>query len=164
MPGAGKSTIGALLAKLTSRQFIDTDVLIQISEDCSLQNIVDNYGYMAFRNIEEKVIFGLDCHSHVIATGGSAVYSQTAMRHLKSNGIIIFLDVDLQILKARVHDFDTRGLSKRPAQNLVDLFKERFTLYKKYADITVKCSNLSQELVCTEIINKLPPLFDNSSE
>jgi shikimate kinase len=155
MPGAGKSTVGIILAKLTSRDFIDTDVLIQISQGRFLQNIVDAEGHMALRRIEEDILLGLNCCNHVIATGGSAVYSHVAMEHLKSNGIVVFLDVDLSTLESRVHDFDTRGLAKRPDQSFSDLFKERIILYRKYADITVDCVDLSQEEVCAQIMKRV---------
>ena len=155
MPGAGKSTVGVILAKLTSRDFIDTDVLIQISQCRLLQNIVDTEGYMALRRIEEDILLGLHCYNHVIATGGSAVYSQAAMEHLKSSGIIVFLDVDLSTLESRVRDFDTRGLAKRPDQSFSDLSKERIILYRKYADVTIDCANLLQEEVSAQIIKRV---------
>jgi shikimate kinase len=155
MPGAGKSTVGVILAKLTSRGFIDTDVLIQISQARLLQDIVDSEGHVALRRSEEDIILGLHSHHHVIATGGSAVYSPAAMEHLKSDGVVIFLDVDLPTLESRVQDFDTRGLAKRPDQSFSDLFEERIILYRKYADITVDCTGLSHEEVCAEIIKRV---------
>ena len=155
MPGSGKSTVGVILARLTSRDFIDTDVLIQLSQGRTLQDIVDTEGYMKLREIEEKEILALNCNNHVIATGGSAAYSHKAMTHLKSKGIIIFLKVDLPTLESRIQDFDTRGLAKRPDQSFADLFEERYTLYKRYADITIECTVLSQEELCETIIKKI---------
>jgi shikimate kinase len=155
MPGSGKSTVGVILAKLTSRDFVDGDVLIQTSQDRSLQDIVDTEGHMALRRIEEEVLVALHCINHVIAPGGSAAYSHAAMTHLKSNGVVIFLDVDLPTLESRIHDFDTRGLAKRPDQTFTDLFEERFALYTKYADITIQCADLTQEEVCDRIIMEL---------
>ena len=155
MPGAGKSTVGVILAKLTSRNFIDTDVLIQIAQGRLLQDIVDMEGYMALRRTEEDILLSLRCDHHVIATGGSAVYSPAAMEHLKSNGIVVFLDVDLSTLESRVRDFDTRGLAKRPDQSFSNLFKERIILYRKYADVTIDCVGLSQEEVCAQIIKRV---------
>ncbi len=152
MPGSGKSTVGVILAKLMSLSFVDTDVIIQTQQGRSLQDIVDGEGYLALRKIEEEVLLKLDCRNHVIATGGSAVYSRAAMNHLKSNGIVVFLNVDLETLKFRVHDFDTRGLAKRPDQSIDDLFAERFALYRKYADITVDCVGLTHEEVCARIV------------
>ena len=155
MPGSGKSTVGIILAKLLSLNFIDTDVLIQTRENRSLQDIVDRDGYLALRRIEEKVIAGLVCEGHVIATGGSAVYSECAMQHLLATGTIIFLDVDMKTLKARVRDYETRGLAKRPEQTVDDLFRERFVLYRKYAEITVNCIGLTHEEVCARIVAEL---------
>jgi shikimate kinase len=154
MPGSGKSTVGVILAKLASCGFIDTDVLIQTSEGRSLQEIVDTDGYMALRKIEQEVLLHIDCRNHVIATGGSAVYSHSAMEHLKRSGLIIFLDVDIATLELRIRDFESRGLAKLPDQTLADLFRERHPLYRKYADITVACARLTHEEVCVCIIEK----------
>jgi len=154
MPGAGKSTVGVILAKQTSRDFVDTDVLIQTSQERTLQDIVDIDGYAVLRKIEEDVLLGLFVQNHVIATGGSAVYSDRAMTQLKLDGLVIFLDVDLPTLVSRVHDFRTRGLAKRPDQSFADLFHERLTLYTKYADTIIKCAGLTQEEVCARIIDQ----------
>jgi shikimate kinase len=148
MPGAGKSTIGVLLAKLTCRSFVDTDVLIQSQEGRPLQEIVDKDGHLALRAIEEQVIVGHGCMGCVIATGGSAVYSPAAMAHLKKHGTVVFLDADLPTLEARVRDLDTRGLAKRPDQSFHDLFDERVPLYRQYADITIDCSGRTHDEVC----------------
>jgi len=155
MPGAGKSTAGVILAKLTSRAFVDTDLLIQTYYGQSLQSIVDKDGHMALRDIEEKVILDLDCNDSVIATGGSAVYSDAAMMHLRNKGISVFLDVDLPTLQSRINDFETRGLAKRPDQTLSDLFKERNPLYEKYADMRINCAGLTQEEINNAIIKLL---------
>ncbi len=155
MPGSGKSTVGIILAKLASMEFIDTDILIQTSQGKTLQDIIDMNGYMELRKIEERILLGVDHTSHVIATGGSAPYSDKAMTHLKKNGTMVFLHADITTLRKRIHNFDTRGLAKRPDQSLSDLFEERLSLYKKYADITINSSNLSQEEVCHEILERL---------
>jgi shikimate kinase len=155
MPGAGKSTVGVILAKRTMRAFVDTDVLIQTSRGRTLQDIVDADGYLVLRKIEEEVLRGLQVRRHVIATGGSAVYSEVAMAHLRSNGIAIFLDADLPTITSRIKDFGTRGLAKRPDQDLADLFRERVELYRKYADIIIPCGDRDQEEVCASIIEEL---------
>ncbi len=155
MPGAGKSTVGVILAKRTSRDFLDTDLLIQTAQGRSLQQIVDTDGYLALRKIEEEVLLGLILHHHVIATGGSAAYSDAAMSHLKSKGVVVFLNVDIPTLCERLHDFDTRGIAKRPDQSFAELFEERFTLYTKYADVIIECGKLTQEQVCTIIVEEL---------
>lgn len=160
MPGSGKSTVGVILAKLTRRAFVDTDLLIQKEEGRSLQDIVDRDGYLKLRELEEKTILKLECRSHIIATGGSAVYSLAAMTHLKTDGITVFLNVDLQLLLARVKDFGTRGLAKRPDQSVADLFSERHALYKKYADMIIDCKGITHEEVCARIIEELKTRSD----
>ena len=151
MPGAGKSTVGVILAKRTARDFVDTDLLIQKTEKRSLQEILDADGYLGLRRIEERVLLSMELCGHVIATGGSAVYSDAAMDHLRRVGIIVFLDVDLDAIKSRVTDFDSRGIAKRADQSFEALFEERRVLYRKYADITIDGARLNQDQVCEGI-------------
>jgi len=155
MPGAGKSTVGVILAKKTKRAFVDTDVLIQTSQGRTLQDIVDTDGHLVLRKIEEDTILGLSVRNNVIATGGSAVYSDRAMVHLKSDGILIFLDVDLAALEVRIHDYSTRGLAKRPEQTFAELFDERLKLFRKHADISIKCGSRTQEQVSEMIMGEV---------
>lgn len=155
MPGSGKSTVGVILAKKTMKDFVDTDILIQKSQSRPLQDIVDKDGYLVLREIEEAELLKLDVRNHVISTGGSAVYGDRAMAHLKSDGIAVFLDVTLDTLEARVPDFSTRGLAKRPDQSFSELFDERNALYRRYADVTVKCDGLTPEQVCATIMAKV---------
>jgi len=154
MPGAGKSTVGVLLAKWTARDFVDTDVLIQTSQGRTLQAIVDTDGYAMLRKIEEGVLLGLSVRNSVIATGGSAVHSDAAMAHLRTHGILVFLDASLATLESRVHDFGTRGVAIRPGQSFSELFDERRVLYIKHADITITCDGMTHEQVCERIIEK----------
>lgn len=155
MPGSGKSTVGVILAKMLAKSFLDTDILIQNQENSTLQNIVDRAGHMVLREIEERVLLGISCRDHIIATGGSAAYSETAMNHLRQHGIIIYLHADLQTLQQRVQNYKTRGLAKRPDQSFHDLFHERLSLYEQYADFVIESSNLTQEQVCERIIQRL---------
>jgi len=151
MPGSGKSTVGVILAKRTSRDFVDTDVLIQTTEGRSLQDILDAEGHLRLRAIEKRVLLGLSVADHVIATGGSAAYSAAAMAHLKEDGIIVYLDVDIDTLLRRVDDFDTRGIAKAPDQTFAGLFEERGALYRAHADVTIPASHMTQEQVCAAI-------------
>lgn len=162
MPGSGKSTVGIILAKMMAKNFVDTDVLIQLEENRTLQEIVDGEGHMALRHIEERVLLGVNHRHHVIATGGSAAYSHKAMNHLSRNGIIIFLNADLPCLRSRIQNYETRGLAKKPDQTFQDLFEERFQLYTRYADITVDCSQLSQEQVCWKIMSEIEELSEKN--
>lgn len=155
MPGAGKSTIGVILAKQSARDFVDTDVLIQLAEERSLQDILDTEGYMALRKIEERVLLNLHCRHHVISTGGSAVYSDVAMTNLKKDGIAVFLHVELAEIKKRLIDMETRGIAQSPEQTFEELYEERQFLYRKYADLTIACADRAQEEISMLICEKL---------
>jgi len=155
MPGAGKSTIGVMLAKRMAKDFLDTDVLIQVVTAHSLQHILDENGYLGLRDVEEKVILSLDCDNHVIATGGSAAYSDRAMHHLSAQGTIVFLDVPFEVIETRVSDYGTRGIARREGQSFHDLFEERRPLYERYAAITVACGTRNQDELCDELITLL---------
>lgn len=155
MPGAGKSSLGITLAQRTGKNFLDTDSLIEKTQGKTLQDIIDSLGYMELRRIEENIILKIIHTNHVISTGGSAPYSHKAMIHLKKNGIVIFLDVTIEILKKRIYNFDTRGLAKRPDQSFEELFEERRTLYEKYADIIIENSFTSLDQTCKDIFKKL---------
>lgn len=157
MPGAGKSTVGVLLAKRTTRSFLDADLVVQSQQDRPLQRILDEEGYRRFREIEEETLLGLEVRRSVIATGGSAVYSPGAMAHLKRGAVVVFLDMDLATLEARLRDFDTRGIARAPGQSLADLYAERQPLYAEHADVEIDCRGRSQEEICSSIMAALNP-------
>jgi len=151
MPGAGKSTLGVILAKALSLPFLDTDIHIQTEEGKPLQEIIRELGMDGFKRLEERHICSLQCRGHVIATGGSAVYSHMAMDHLRSRGIIIYLDLSLDLLARRILDMDARGIVRGPGQNLDVLFQERKPLYEKYSDIRIRCDGKGHEQIVNEI-------------
>lgn len=137
MPGAGKSTVGVLLAKRLGYHFTDTDLLLQTKEHCRLQQIIAKVGLEAFKRLEEETLCSLNTAHSVIATGGSAVYSERAMAHLKGLGKLVFLDVPFTELSSRVRDMDSRGLVIGPNESFADLYKERRPLYETYAEVTI---------------------------
>ena len=141
MPGAGKSTIGVVLAKTAALEFVDTDILIQKQTGRKLQDIIDRDGIDEFLKIEGKVISALDCKNSVIATGGSAVFSEKAMDNLRRDGVIVYLDVPLDEIKRRVDNITTRGIAMKSGETLETVYNERLPLYRKYADITVNCGD-----------------------
>ncbi len=151
MPGSGKSTVGVLLAKASGMDFVDTDLLIQSRAGATLQTIVDENGYEALREVEEQVLLSLSLSHHVIATGGSVVYSEPGMAHLRQSSVVVFLDVTLETVRERIGNYSLRGISKRPDQTIEDLFEERLDLYRRYADITVTCDDRSMEAVCSAV-------------
>jgi shikimate kinase len=154
MPGSGKSTVGIILAKYLSSGFIDTDVLIQINRQKSLQEIINESDYLHLREVEEKEILKINIRDHVIATGGSAVYSKKAMAHLQDISTIVFLEVEFNEILKRIHNFETRGIAKAKSQTFQELFNERQFLYRKYAEFTVDCNILSQEEIADIISSK----------
>jgi shikimate kinase len=157
MPGAGKSTIGIILAKNLGLGFIDTDILIQINQQKSLQQIIEESDHLNLRDIEEKEILKINIQNHVIATGGSVAYSKKAMTHLIGLSTIIFLEARFEVIKNRIHNFGTRGIAKDKNQTFEELFEERQRLYKKYADITIDCNELSQEELARQIQKSTTP-------
>lgn len=155
MPGCGKSTVGVLLAKRLGLGFTDTDLIIQQQTGRTLQNIVDGDGYQALRRVEAQVLLALDVRGHVIATGGSAVYSAPAMEHLSRSGVVVFLDISLEEVKRRIGDHSLRGISRQPDQTLDHLFRERFELYRRCAQICVRAGDYTPEQVCDAVVAEL---------
>ena len=151
MPGAGKSTVGVVLAKRLGLGFVDTDLLIQLRAGKQLQEIIDKEGLQKFRRLEEQALLEFDVCNTVIATGGSAVYSDAAMRHLGQIGTIIFLDLPLAELEQRLQDMATRGLVIDPNATLADLYDERLPLYRGWADITIETRDINLEQVVETI-------------
>jgi shikimate kinase len=151
MPGAGKSTVGVLLAKRLGYQFIDTDLLLQTRHHCRLQEIIAREGLAAFKQIEEDVLCSLATSHSVVATGGSAVYSERAMAHLMQLGQLVFIDIPLDELLTRVNDMDSRGLVIGPEETYQHLYFERQPLYKKYAEVSVAGGGLTVEAVAAAI-------------
>ncbi|GMV91912.1 MAG: hypothetical protein AMXMBFR82_16900 [Candidatus Hydrogenedentota bacterium] len=155
MPGVGKSTIGVLLAKELSRSFLDTDVFIQSQESRRLREIIRDEGMNVFRALEERYILTLDCREHVIATGGSVVYSPAAMEHLRSDGVLVHLSLPIDILATRIGDLNARGVVRSDGQSLPDLYAERMPLYARYRDAEVECAGQSHEQVVAAILRLL---------
>ncbi len=143
MPGCGKSTVGVLLAKLIGFSFIDSDLLIQQSEGRKLFEIINEKGNDYFAYVEERINSEIDTKNTVIATGGSVIYGEKAMKHLKEIGTVVFLRVELCELERRITNLNTRGIVFKDGEGLSELFLERMPLYEKYADIIVDCNTES---------------------
>ncbi|BFM20603.1 shikimate kinase [Gilvimarinus japonicus] len=152
MPGVGKSTVGVLLAKELAREFVDTDLLIQTHAGKTLQDIVYDADYQHLRELEEATVLSLVCDRHVVATGGSVVYSEPAMGLLKSLGQVVFLDVDLAEVQRRVDNLSTRGIASPDGHGLADIYAERLPLYQRHADITIDCRGKTPAEIVSEVI------------
>lgn len=152
MPGAGKSTIGVVLAKTLGYLFLDTDLLIQQLEGALLQDIVNTKGVELFKKIEEDALISLHVDHTVVSTGGSAVYSAKAMHHLRSLGTVIYLQLPFAEIERRINNITTRGLAMDKGKTLHDLYQERLPLYEQYADVIVDCDGAGVEEVVAKIM------------
>jgi shikimate kinase len=151
MPGAGKSTVGVILAKRLGYHFIDTDLVIQAQEKCRLQEIIDKQGLESFRKIEEQILLGLFTRRCVIATGGSVIYSHEGINAIRQTGQMIYLQVPLNELHQRIADMGQRGLVIGKNQSFEQLHAERTPLYEKFADLIIACAGLNAEQVAARI-------------
>ena len=144
MPGAGKSTVGVVAAKILGKHFIDADLLIQGRFGRTLAVLIDELGPEGFIEIENEVLREIECENTLVATGGSAIYSEEAMAHLKSLGTIVYLEVSLEELKERLGELAERGVVMRgDCASIDDLYVERVPLYERWADITIEVAKVS---------------------
>lgn len=157
MPGAGKSTVGVLLAKSLGMDFVDTDLEIQRYHGMLLQDMIDEFGIAGFLKAEEQAILKGSYNHTVIATGGSVVYSSKAMAHLKKGAVVIYLKVDIGTLQKRINNIATRGIAMSRNQTLNDIYLERTPLYEQYADIIIDCSDKDVEGAVESILGSLNP-------
>ena len=155
MPGAGKSTIGVVLAKRLGFRFVDSDLVIQDKYGKLLHELIDEFGVDGFWEIENRVNAELDVQKSVIATGGSAVYGREAMEHFRKTGIVVYLKLPYEELAERLGDLYLRGVTLLPGQTLEDLYKERTPLYEKYAHITINCQGKMIRELVAEVAEKL---------
>jgi len=151
MPGAGKSTVGVVLAKNMGLRFLDSDICIQEQEKCLLHEIIARDGLDGFIEVENRVNASLTVENSVIATGGSVVYGKEAMQHLKQIGKVVYLQLPFEEIKERLGDLTKRGVAVRNGQTLQALYEERTPLYEKYADVVVDCHNKAIREIVTEI-------------
>lgn len=152
MPASGKSTLGVQLAKWMSMGFIDTDLLVQARAGQSMQAYQDEFGMEAYRELECDTARSVVCENCIIATGGSVVYYDEAMRHLHSIARILFLDAPYAEIRRRIGDTSRRGVVMRPGMTLEDLHAERRPLYLRHADTVIDCAGKGQDAILGEII------------
>lgn len=155
MPGVGKSTVGVLLAKRLGLGFLDTDVHIQTLEGRRLSEIIQQESLAGFCRIEERRVLSISPLGCVIATGGSVVYSERAMSHLRNGAVIVHLDLAPSLLKQRLDNMDARGVVRTPGQTVADLYRERNPLYRRYEDMRIDCGVSSPEEVIATIVKEL---------
>lgn len=139
MPGAGKSTVGVVLAKKLGYSFVDSDLVIQETYGKLLHELIEENGVEGFWKIENDVNASINRHRSIIATGGSAIYGKEAMEHLREIGTVVYLKLPYAVIEDRLGDLNARGVTLRPGQTLRDLYEERVPLYEKYAHVVVEC-------------------------
>lgn len=158
MPACGKSTLGVVMAKHLGYDFIDTDILIQREHLQTLPELIERFGVEGFLDIEGELLSRISpAHPSVIATGGSAVHRECAMRHLRELGTVVYLRVSLDVLKTRINAPEERGVAMEKGTGLDGLFSLRAPLYEKYAHITVDEGEDSQ----AALVERLLWLFDS---
>ncbi len=155
MPGCGKSTVGVVLAKALAMDFVDSDLVIQKETGKRLSQLIDEMGDEGFRAVENRINAALDVHNSVVATGGSVVYGEEAMRHLKAIGTVIYLKLSCEAIADRLGDLHARGVTIQPGWTLRDLYDERVPLYEKWADTTVDCEQMKLREVVGWIQEKI---------
>ena len=155
MPASGKSSVGVVLAKRLGKKFVDTDIVIQEKYGKLLKELIEEHGDEGFREIEDEVNAGLDLDNSIISPGGSVVYGEKAMQHLKEISVIIYLELSYTAIKSRLGDLRERGITLKEGQSLKDLYLERVPLYEKYADITVNEMKKSLAKTIDEIWERL---------
>ncbi len=155
MPGAGKSTVGVVLAKRLGCSFVDSDLVIQEKYDRLLHELIDEYGVEGFWKIENDVNASIERHKSVIATGGSVIYGAGAMEHLRQIGVVVYLKLPYEEVAERLGDLNERGVTLREGQTLRDLYEERIPLYEKYAHRVIDCHRKPIREIVAEIAETL---------
>lgn len=151
MPGAGKSTIGVILAKVIGYNFIDSDLLIQEREGCLLKDIIERDGLNGLIAIENKVNSEINAQHSVIATGGSVIYGKEAMEHLREIGTVVYIKLSFETINNRLGNIKQRGVVFREGQTLLSLYQERCPLYEQYAHIIIDGEGLGIEELMEKI-------------
>ena len=155
MPASGKSTIGVILAKELKYKFLDTDLLLQDATDQTLIEIIAERGLDGFLRFENEIVSRLQARRTVIATGGSVIYGNEAMEHLKAGGTVVYLKHRYEVIASRLTNITTRGVVMRKGATLRDLFRERTPLYERYADLTIEADGLTTEQTVQAIKERL---------
>src|SRR3989339_210812 len=155
MPGVGKSFMGKKLAGKLGYKFVDVDVLIEKHQRMKLQKVLNELGEEKFVELEGKNVLSLKGDGIVISPGGSVIYSTEAMAFLKKNSKIIYLKDDMDKIKRRVTNLDSRAIVGLKGKSFEKLFLEREKLYEKYADFIVFVGDFGDGRIIREILEKV---------
>lgn len=152
--GAGKSSIGKLVAQQLGIPFIDVDAEIERVSRMTISELFAAYGEDEFRALETRVIKRLlKGGPRVVSTGGGAFVNDNTRRHIKRGGLSLWLKADLDVLWERVNKRDTRPLLKteNPKQTLENLMNARYPIYAE-ADLTVLSRDVSKDAMAREVL------------
>lgn len=164
MAGSGKSTIGARLAQEMDWALLDSDALMESLYACRLQELTEALERDAFLDVEAAVVCSIRARRTVIATGGSVVHREKAMRHLASLGHIVHLDVPLDEIERRIARNPQRGLSLGSGQTVADLHHERAPLYAAWANLRCDAAKGSPVGCARWIMRRLPWEFHGTAQ
>ena len=157
MPGAGKSTVGVVLAKILGYHFLDSDLEIQEQTGKLLHELIAEHGDEGFLEIENRINRELQAEKCVISPGGSVIYEAKAMEHYKETATIVYLKLRYEDLESRLGNLVDRGVVLKDGMTLRDLYNERLPYYEKYADITL--DETGKEF--GELVDELRAYFEN---
>ena len=144
LPASGKSMVAQRVAKELNRVCVDTDALIEAEAGKSIAALFKDEGEAAFRAREKEVLLRLAKEEGaVIATGGGAVLHTEAMKQLKKNAVVFYLDRPLQEIKKNMGGAE-RPLLRGDAGKLEELYRERDKLYRKAADYVLSGGTIGE--------------------
>lgn len=153
MMGSGKTTVGKFLAHKLAYRFLDTDSTIETLTQKSINQIFVEEGEEVFRTLENQVLAQISSYLHtVISTGGGIVLKKDNWAHLR-DGMVIWLDVPIDVLVDRLKNDHTRPLLKETdlREKLTNIWQQRKYLYAQ-ADITI---SVTQEQTTEDIVSKI---------
>lgn len=156
--GAGKSTIGKMLASRLSSSFYDTDSLIEEKSGADIPWIFDVEGEAGFRQREVNVLAELlDNPASVISTGGGIIVSDANVRKLSELDGVIYLTANIQQLVERTHKDKKRPLLQveDPRAKIVELFEQRDPIYRQVANHVIETDSRPPKHVVQRIIDKI---------
>lgn len=155
MPGVGKTTLGQRLAQVLAWEFVDSDVLLEQQYQRPLQSLIDHYNDQEFCAMEATLLLSMQGQQRIIATGGSAVYSNEAMVHLQKLGRVIYLQLSMPALELRLADYSRRGIANPTSLSFAQLYQQRKELYERYAQTTIECDGLNIEQIIDDIVDAI---------
>ena len=149
MPYAGKSYLGNKLYPIINKGFIDTDNIIKYTYGHDLHILINKLGNENFLNMESKCIQNINCNNTIISTGGSVIYKEESINHIKNilKADIIHLYIDYYEFMNRINNIQSRGIILNKNQSLKNLYDERIHLYNKYSDYTINMNNMGNDIL-----------------